>query len=88
MARTPRAVLLSIVDYISDDNPGAAQKLKDEIEVKISMLPAHPKRYRPGRVSGTREMVVRPNYDVICSETVHAVAILRVLHTAQQWPEA
>jgi len=28
--------LLAIVDYISDDNPAAAQALKDEIESKVS----------------------------------------------------
>jgi plasmid stabilization system protein ParE len=28
---TARADLLAIIDYISDDNPAAAQRLKDEI---------------------------------------------------------
>jgi plasmid stabilization system protein ParE len=47
---TARADLLSIVDYISDDNPDAAQHLKDEIETKVSNLREHPKLYRPGRL--------------------------------------
>lgn len=34
-----RADLLAIVDYISDDNPGAAQRLKDEIDAKVARLP-------------------------------------------------
>ncbi len=51
-----RADLLAIVDTISDDNPDAAQRLKDEIEEKVSRLPDHPKLYKPGRVAGTREM--------------------------------
>ena len=42
--------------------------------------------YRAGRVSGTREMVVRSNYVVIYTEDTRAVTILRVLHAAQQWP--
>ena len=71
---------------ISDDNPDAAQCLKDEIEEKVSKLPAHPKLYRPGRVAGTREMVVRPNYIVVYAEGDHGVIVLRVLHSAQQWP--
>jgi toxin ParE1/3/4 len=33
---TARADLLAIVDYIADENPDAAQRLKDEIEVKTS----------------------------------------------------
>lgn len=79
--------LLAIVDYISDDNPDAAQALKDEIEAKTSRLPDNPQLYRGGRVNGTREMVVRPNYIVIYAEDAITVTILRVLHAAQQWPE-
>ena len=74
--------LLAIVDYISDDNPDAAQVLKDEIESKISRLPDHPQMYRVGRVDGTREMVVRPNYIVIYAENPQIVTILRVLHVS------
>jgi toxin ParE1/3/4 len=83
-----RADLLAIVDWISDDNPDAAQRLKDEIEAKVSRLPEHPRRHRPGRVAGTRELVVRPNYIVVYAEDARAVMILRVLHAAQQWPPA
>jgi toxin ParE1/3/4 len=78
--------LLAIVDYISDDNPKAAQALKDDIEGKVSKLPDHPRMHRPGKVTGTREMVVRPNYIVVYTEAPNAVVILRVLHAAQQWP--
>jgi len=53
-----RADLLAIVDYVSDDNPDAAQHLKDDIEAKAAKLPEFPKLYRAGRVEGTREMVV------------------------------
>ena len=83
---TARVDVLAKVDYISDDNPDAAQHLKDEIEAKVSKLLEHSKLYRPGRVSGTREMVVRANYVVVYIEDAHAVSILRVLHAAQQWP--
>lgn len=80
------ADLLAIVDYISDDNPDAALSLMDEIQGKVAQLPAHPKRCRPGRVEGTRELVVRPNYIVVYTETASAVTVLRVLHAAQMWP--
>lgn len=83
---TARTDLLAIVNYISDDNPDAAQRLKDEIETKAAKLLEQPKLYRPGRVAGTREMVVRKNYVVIYTEDARAVTILRVLHAAQQWP--
>ena len=80
------ADLLAIVDYISDDNPDAALALMDEIQGKVAQLPAHPKRCRPGRVEGTRELVVRPNYIVVYTETAAMVTVLRVLHAAQMWP--
>ena len=80
------ADLMAIVDYISDDNPDAALALVDEIQGRVEQLPAHPKRCRPGRVNGTRELVVRPNYIVVYAETPEVVTVLRVLHAAQMWP--
>ena len=80
------ADLLAIVDYISDDNPDAALALMDEIQNKVEQLSAQPKRCRLGRVEGTREMVVRPNYIVVYAETPIVVTVLRVLHAAQMWP--
>jgi len=78
--------LMAIVDYVSDDNPDAALALIEEIQDKVAQLPAHPKRCRPGRVEGTRELVVRPNYIVVYAESAAAVTVLRVLHAAQMWP--
>ncbi|MGO4701685.1 type II toxin-antitoxin system RelE/ParE family toxin [Dyella sp. 2RAB6] len=86
--QTARADLLAIIDYISDDNPDAAQRLKDDIEARVAGLPAQPRLYRSGRVAGTREMVVRPNYVVVYAELRNVIAILRILHAAQQWPPA
>jgi len=81
-----RADLLAMIDYIADENPNAAQKLKNNIETKAKNLSRHPKLYRPGRVKGTREMVVQTNYVVVYTEDDFSVRILRVLHAAQQWP--
>jgi addiction module RelE/StbE family toxin len=78
--------LLSIIQYIADDNLAAAQRLKDEIESKVGKLPHHPKLYRAGRVFGTREMIVRANYVIVYAEEGDAITILRVLHAAQLWP--
>ena len=78
---------MAIIDYISDDNPEAAQALKEDIETKVSRLRDNPRLYRVGRVNGTREMVVRSNYLVVYAEDPRTVTILRVLHAARQWPE-
>ena len=78
--------LMAIVDYISDDNPNAALALMDEVESKVTQLLEHPKRCRPGRVEGTRELVIRSNYIVVYAELPSVVTVLRVLHAAQMWP--
>ena len=78
--------LMAIVDYISDDNPDAALAVMTEIQDKVGQLPAHPKRGRLGRVEGTRELVVRPNYIVVYAEDATSVVVMRVLHAAQMWP--
>jgi len=83
-----KADLLAILDYISDENPAAAWRLKDEIDTRIAHLPAHPRLYKAGREQGTREMVVVPNYLVVYAESTTGITILRILHAAQQWPSA
>lgn len=82
----PRAVeqLLSIIDYISEDSPGAAIELARTIRAKADTLSAYPNRYRAGRVAGTRELVVRPNYIVVYRVAGEQVEILRVRHARKR----
>ena len=84
--RAAYADLWAIVDYISDDNPEAAQALKDELVATVEKLHRNPQMYRAGRVSDTREIVVRKNYIVVYSETPSQITILRILHAAQEYP--
>lgn len=61
---TARADLLAILDYTSDDNPDAAQRLKDDIEAKVARLRpcrAHGGFEKKGRERGCRK------YRVSCS---------------------
>ena len=53
---------------------------------KAEQLPQHPKLYKPGRVKGTREMVVRPNYVIVYKIQGRTISILRKIHAAQRWP--
>lgn len=78
----PRAIeqLLSIIDHISEDNPGAAIELAQTIRTRTDALATYPNRYRVGRVAGTREMVVKPNYVVIYRVGSEVVTVLRVKH--------
>lgn len=75
-----------IVDYIAQDNPVAAIELGDAIDRRVAELVEHPRLYRVGRVRGTREMVVHPNYVVVYRIARGEIEILRVLHSARQWP--
>lgn len=79
--------LIEIVEYIAEDNPDAAQQLKDEIEEKAAKLPNHPKLYKPSlRVKGMRELVARSNYIVLYRETQALVEVVNVFHARKQWP--
>ena len=45
-----------------------------------------PYLFRPGRVAGTREQVVHPNYIVVYQVGNDVIDILRVLHSRQEYP--
>lgn len=75
-----------IMVYIAQDNPAAAIDLDLEFEAKAENARLRPTLYKAGRVQGTREIVVRPNYIMVYRVTKEFVEVLRVLHAAQQWP--
>ena len=78
--------LVEIIDYIEQHNPIAAQDLDAAIVQSAENLPLMPYLFRPGRVSGTREHVVHPNYIVVYQVGDDVLDILRVLHSRQQYP--
>lgn len=76
-----------IARYIADEgSPVAARKLDAEFVQKAHTAAQRPKLYRAGRVRGTREVVVRPTYVMVYRIEDEGIEVLRVLHTAQQWP--
>lgn len=79
--------LEAIADYIAMDNPAAALRMVDRVEECTARLEDHPQQGRPGRVDGTRELVVSSTpYLVVYRLGSRTVDVLRVLHGAQQWP--
>lgn len=75
--------------FIARDNPAAARKMALTIVEAIeSLLPGNPHIGRPGRVSGTRELVI-PQTPYIVPYRVKAstIQVLRVYHGARRWPE-
>lgn len=74
--------------YIAERNPWAAIDMGDAIETAVQQLAHHPQIGRPGRVEGTRELVIsRTPYVLAYVVTNEAVRVLRVLHGSQQWPD-
>ena len=80
-----RADLVEIITYIADRNPAAAERLTAAIEHMAERLPEHPFVHRSGRVAGTREAVVHPNY-IVVYRVGEAIEVLAVLHARQLYP--
>lgn len=78
--------LIKIGQYIAKDSPTNAAKMIDLIEGKVTPLATHPWIGRAGRKRGTYELVVHEHYLVIYRVLARKIEILRVKHTAQQWP--
>lgn len=76
----------SITAYIGLDNPRAAIETGDMLIQKAGQLDQNPTLGRIGRVKGTRELVVHPNYILIYRVVGEEVEVLRVKHAAQKWP--
>ena len=78
-----------IFDYIVADNPEAALRVFETVRYSVSQLAVHPNLGRVGRVSRTRELVIRSlPYIVVYYLTDDEVRILGVLHTSQRWPDS
>lgn len=75
-----------ITEYIGDRNFAAAERIRALIEESAERLPNHPYAHRPGRVAGTREAVVHPNYIIIYRVGAEEITILAVIHARQQYP--
>lgn len=81
-----RADRRAIYTYIEADNAAAALTLDEMFSKRSTQLVTHPMTGRPGRVSGTRELVVHKNYLLVYDLAGGTVRIIRILHAAQQWP--
>lgn len=74
--------------HLARDNPQAAAALVSQADESTRLLARHPDMGRPGRVPGTRELVL-PHFSYIIPYRVREqrVEILRVLHTSRKWPQ-
>jgi toxin ParE1/3/4 len=88
---SPEAIddLISLREHISIDDPGAAKRVALHILHCIEeLLPPHPQLGHPGRVPGTRELVIpKTPFVVPYRVTGASLEILRVYHHARRWPK-
>src|SRR5258708_6410522 len=78
----------AIFDYIEADSPQAAIEVDNRIREQVEILARFPQSGRPGRIEGTRELVIsRTSYIVAYRIQENTVRILRVLHGARRWPD-
>jgi toxin ParE1/3/4 len=74
-------------EYIAQENPQAASDFIRTVISSVDRLSEFPNIGRPGRVFGTRELVIT-NFPYIIPYRVkdEAIQILRVFHTSRKWP--
>ena len=77
-----------IAEYIALENPQAASQMAAAIEAQVNLLTTQPALGRPGRVLGTRELVIsNTHYLVPYRIKNNMVEILRVFHTSRRPPQ-
>jgi len=80
--------LAEIADYIAHDNPNAAKRIVSCLWSAVRSLATQPEIGRPGRVFGTRELIVGGTPFIVAYRIIKSqIHILRVLHSARRWPD-
>jgi toxin ParE1/3/4 len=77
--------LRRITRRIRLNNPTAARQVAKTLYDSAMSLETMPNRGRSGRTAGTREFVVAP-FVIVYRVKADAVEILRIYHSAQDWP--
>ncbi len=81
------ADLVALQAYIAKDDPRAASRIARRIKSAVEGLGPLPRIGRPGRIEGTRELVVSGTpYVVPYRLKADEVQILRAYHAARRWP--
>ena len=81
--------LIALRAHISEDDPAAAKRVALHILYCVEHLLSENKQLgHPGRVPGTRELVI-PKTPFVVPYRVrdNALEVLRVYHHARRWPE-
>jgi toxin ParE1/3/4 len=77
--------------YIANDDPAAAQMVVQRIhDAAVSLLSENPALGHPGRIDGTRELVVPDTRYIVpyrVMPRLNRIEILRVFHASRKLPE-
>jgi toxin ParE1/3/4 len=74
--------------FIATDDPIAARRVVMRVLAAVDLLAEQPSLGRPGRVPGTRELIVpKTRYIVPYRVRRDTVQILRVFHASRRLPE-
>ena len=80
--------LRAVWDFVGSDNEAAADKIIRRTFSAIEQLQRHPNFGRPGRVSGTRELVIIGTPYIVSYRSIRQeIQILAIVHGARRWPE-
>lgn len=80
--------LEAVRNYISEDNPKAADDILEKIEKSATSLVHYPQLGRSGRVKGTRELIVIGTpYLIPYRIKKDRIEMLAVLHSTRRWPK-
>jgi toxin ParE1/3/4 len=82
-------ILLRYVPILPQDDKAAAQRTALHIVNSVEqLLSDNPDMGRPGRASGTRELVIpRTPYIVPYRVRNNRIQVLRLYHGARRWPD-
>jgi toxin ParE1/3/4 len=77
----------ALQDYIASDNPAAAERVGADILRALELPRRFSESGRPGRVEGTREIVITGT-PYLAAYEVHddVIYVITVQHGAQEWP--
>lgn len=80
--------LEQIDEYVAEHNSAAAARTVERILEVVGRLADFPAIGRPGRVEGTRELIVSGTpYIVPYRVSDDAVQVITIMHSAQRWPD-
>lgn len=82
------ADLVALRAFIAKDNPAAATEVARRIRHAVELLHGQVGMGRPGRVEGTKELVISGTPYIVPYRVKNGeIQVLRVLHGARRWPK-